>query len=241
MTPQTVGLTGCGTATAVLSGDFTTLTISNGEIAAGVDCVITFQIEGTAIGDDYPNGPTQITLDTAETDLFTGPDPIPTIDVLADPLSDLSLTKGVFTDAGLTTPVAGPVAPGTTVYYGITLTNAGPTDATGIQVTDVLPVGVTAGAVTPPMGTTYVAPVWDIPALASGANVTLAIPVTVDLAAGSPLVNFAQVTTADQPDPDSTPNNGVPNTPVEDDEASVSFDVDTLDGPTLDKAFSPLI
>lgn len=78
------------------------------------------------------------------------------------------------------------VAPGTaqrgaTVTYTLTLTNESELDATGVVVTDKLPVGVTyvtyataAGAYEPGTG------VWTVGAVAAGQSVTLTITVTVD-------------------------------------------------------------
>src|SRR5207249_2373211 len=61
--------------------------------------------------------------------------------------------------------------------------------------------------------------VWNIASLASGADATLTITATVTSAAVGGVTNTAQVTAADQYDPDSTPNNSVAS---EDDQGSAT-------------------
>ena len=60
--------------------------------------------------------------------------------------TDIAVTKGVEPPA----PVLGEV-----VTYTVTATNQGAVDATGVQVTDVLPAGIPFLAALPPPGTTY--------------------------------------------------------------------------------------
>jgi len=133
--------------------------------------------------------------------------------------ADLSLTKG----ASPSTPV-----PGATVVFTITITNSGPGDATGVQVTDQLPSGYSfvssnAAALVDSDGNamSYVqaSGLWDVGSVDVGASFALQITATVN-ATGS-YANVAQVTAADQPDPDSTPNND-DGDQSEDDEASTS-------------------
>ncbi len=110
------------------------------------------------------------------------------------PLIDLSLTK----DINDTTPHVGDV-----ITFTITVTNSGPNDATGVQVTDQLPSGYSyvsddgSGAFNSTTG------VWTIGNLADGASVTLHLRAEV-LASGN-YTNWAEVTEADQQDVDSDP------------------------------------
>lgn len=105
------------------------------------------------------------------------------------------------------------------ITYTVTLTNDGPDTATNVTVTDRLPAGLTFVSATPSVGSFDGATgVWSIPSLASGSSVTLQIVATVNTSA--PVTNTAQVTAADQDDPDSTPNNNDPN---EDDQASITI------------------
>lgn len=124
--------------------------------------------------------------------------------------SDLSLTKVV----NNATP-----AFGQNVTFTITLTNGGPDAATNMTVRDLLPASLVFVSATPSTGT-YVSGtgVWTVASLANGANATLQIVARVN-AFGS-ITNTAEVTAADQSDPDSTPNNNVA---AEDDQSSVSL------------------
>src|SRR5690606_8606809 len=92
-------------------------------------------------------------------------------------------------------------------------------------VTDLLPTGLTFVSADESVGT-YVSGtgVWTIGELDSGASATLTIVATV--ASSGSKVNTAEVTAADQADPDSTPGN---NNPDEDDQASVTVTPGAID------------
>ncbi len=98
---------------------------------------------------------------------------------------------------------------GENVTFTITVSNAGPSTATGVTVTDQLPSGFafvnSNGAYNDGTG------IWTIGSIASGASVSLDITATV-LASGT-YVNLAEVTTANEDDADSTPGNGADNNP----------------------------
>ena len=89
----------------------------------------------------------------------------------------------------------------TNVTFTVTATNNGPSNATGVQVTDLLPAGLTFVSAAPSVGTTYVSGtgLWTIGALANGASATLAITATVNTTA--PTTNTATKTAENQPDP----------------------------------------
>jgi uncharacterized repeat protein (TIGR01451 family) len=122
---------------------------------------------------------------------------------------DLSLTKTV---DNATPNVSG------NVTFTVTVSNAGPDAATGVAVLDLLPAGMTFVSSTPSQGS-YVSAtgVWTVGTIANGANATLQIVANVDSAGAK--TNLAQVSAANQPDSDSTPNNSVA---TEDDQASVT-------------------
>jgi uncharacterized repeat protein (TIGR01451 family) len=123
--------------------------------------------------------------------------------------ADLSLSKSVNNP----NPVQGQ-----NVTFTLTLINAGPSNATNVAVTDLLPAGLTFVSATPSAGTyTSGTGVWSVASLTSGASATLQIVALVSNA--GTITNTAQVTASDQPDPDSTPNN---NNAAEDDQASAS-------------------
>ena len=107
---------------------------------------------------------------------------------------------------------------GDDVVFAIALANSGPDVATGIEVEDILPAGLSyvsddgAGAYDPGTG------VWEVGSLAGGDAVTLTLTVTV--ADSGTFTNTAQVLAADQFDPDSIPDN---DDPSEDDQASAGL------------------
>ncbi|MEM1093845.1 MAG: T9SS type A sorting domain-containing protein [Bacteroidota bacterium] len=125
----------------------------------------------------------------------------------ATPLADLSVTK-VVDDA---MPIVG-----TDVTFTVTVTNDGPSDATGIEIADALPNGFDFVSATPSAGT-YTAPTWSLASLANGMSETLEIVATVTGA--GPFTNTAELVAVNEDDPDSNPNNGDLN---EDDIASAT-------------------
>ena len=69
---------------------------------------------------------------------------------------------------------------GDQITFTITLTNAGPDAATGVQVTDLLPAGLTFVSATPSQGTyDHVTGVWTVGTVSPGAPQTLTITATV--------------------------------------------------------------
>lgn len=144
-------------------------------------------------------------------------------------VEDYQLTVRKVIDLVLTKTVNNPnPVLGSEVIYEIEVTNDGPNDATNVEVTDLLPTGVSYVSDTAPGGTTY-APgtgLWVIGNLANGATLTFTITGRVD--ASGTITNYAQVSRASEFDINSTPNNG-PQTPDEDDDASVPITVALVD------------
>ena len=99
-------------------------------------------------------------------------------------------------------------ASGSNVTFTVTVLNAGPSDATGVAVTDALPGGLTFVSATPSVGG-YVPStgVWTIGNLANGASATLAITATVT--ANGTYVNTARKTAENEPDPDTSNDSAV--------------------------------
>lgn len=96
---------------------------------------------------------------------------------------------------------------GETVTFTITATNGGPSNATGVAITDALPSGLAFVSATPSQGSYDDATgLWTVGALANGAAATLDITATV-LLPGS-LTNTATRTGGDQFDPDASNNSG---------------------------------
>ncbi|MNS18345.1 hypothetical protein D3C72_500350 [compost metagenome] len=123
--------------------------------------------------------------------------------------SDLSLTKTVNNP----TPLVG-----SSVTFEIIVTNNGPNDNTGVQVTDLIPTGYTYASFTTSKGTyDPITGIWTVGNLLNANSETLQISAIVN--ATGDYLNIAEITASDFPDPNSTPNNGVP---TENDYASIS-------------------
>ncbi|WP_136466963.1 PKD domain-containing protein [Flagellimonas onchidii] len=125
-----------------------------------------------------------------------------------DDQDDVTITPSALVDLSLTKNVdnANPVV-NTNVIFTLTVANSGPSDATSIQVTDLLPSGFTY--VSDDGGGNYddTTGVWNVGAIANGGNTSLNITATVN-PTGS-YTNIAQITAQGETDSDSTPNNGV--------------------------------
>lgn len=115
--------------------------------------------------------------------------------------ADLELTKEVDTSS--------PALDGI-VEFTITVTNYGPSDATGLIVRDIIPVGLVFQDYSSSRGSYEANKLgyWTIGDLAVGQTETLKIRTKVVIT--NMIENIAQVSHVDQEDPDSTPGNGVP-------------------------------
>jgi uncharacterized repeat protein (TIGR01451 family) len=101
--------------------------------------------------------------------------------------ADLSITK---------TPAPGPYGTGLPLTYTIVVSNGGPSTATGVTVTDILPAGTTFQSATPGgacSGTTTIT--CNAGTLANGASATFTLTVTLPSSPG-PVTNTASVTAA---------------------------------------------
>jgi uncharacterized repeat protein (TIGR01451 family) len=184
---------------------------SVGALASGAQATLT--IEVTVLGP----GPFTNIAQVSASDQYD-PDSTPNNDdaseddqgfaTLAGDLADLSISKRVDNP----TPNINDV-----ITYTVELRNDGPSDATGVEVTDQIPVGLEYVSHTASQGAYTVATgLWSVGSVPAGGSATLSISARVRSFAR--LVNVAEVTSSDQPDVDSTPGNG---DPTEDDYASV--------------------
>jgi uncharacterized repeat protein (TIGR01451 family) len=114
--------------------------------------------------------------------------------------ADLVVTKTV----NITAPNAGDV-----ITYTITVANNGPDNATGVQLVDVLPAGVSFGGYTATQGTYITATgLWDLKDdLPSGAVATLTITATVNSCSGHATITNTASVTADWPNDPKPDNN----------------------------------
>jgi uncharacterized repeat protein (TIGR01451 family) len=119
--------------------------------------------------------------------------------------------------ATLTVPSAADIAVGKTVSnttpnyldyvtWTVTATNNGPDTATGVVITDILPVNLSLVSVNPSQGT-FVGGVWNVGALLNGASATLNIFTRV-ITSNAATTNIANLTALDQYDWNDTNNSG---------------------------------
>jgi uncharacterized repeat protein (TIGR01451 family) len=107
------------------------------------------------------------------------------------------------------------------VSFTLRVSNAGPDAATGVQVTDLLPAGLSFVSATPTPSTgSYDAAtgLWTVGTVAANSNASLVIVAKVT--GTDPIVNIAEISKSDQFDPNSTPGNTAAG---EDDTASVTL------------------
>ncbi len=98
---------------------------------------------------------------------------------------------------------------GDTVTYTVTATNNGSSDNTGVQITALLPSGLTYVSSSPDAGTTYTSStgVWNIGAITNGSTKTLTITATVNSnQGGNTITTTASKTASDITDPTSGNN-----------------------------------
>lgn len=152
-------------------------------------------------GNDEPNEDDQDEVTTTPTAAPT-PTPIPES-------ADLSLVKSVDNPSPTIEEE---------IVFTITVSNAGPNDATNVTVTDQLPSGYTYVSHSGDGSLDLVNQIWTIGTLSAGSTATLNVTVIVNDTGAYDAVNYtnsAQVETTDQEDPDSKPGN---NDPTEDDQ-----------------------
>ncbi|BAY24263.1 hypothetical protein NIES2100_40570 [Calothrix sp. NIES-2100] len=134
------------------------------------------------------------------------------IDKPPAPGADLSLTSTVNNSNPLL---------GNDITFSVNVNNTGPDAATGVQVTDLLPSGLTFVSATQSQGSySSSTGLWTVGTVNNGATATLTL--TARAANTGSFSNTAQVTASNQLDPDSTPGNNIAG---EDDQATVAVNV----------------
>ena len=117
-----------------------------------------------------------------------------------------AFSPSVVADLGVAKTVDNAAPPeGGTVTYTVTVTNAGPSTATVVQLGDALPAGVTFVSAIPGQGTyNGTTGDWFVGTLGVGSNATLTLQASVDAAtAGTTITNTASVTYLSQNDPNA--------------------------------------
>jgi len=129
--------------------------------------------------------------------------------------ADLSLSKTLIGNA--------PVSGGAAVWrLAVTNSASSPDTATGVIITDNLPLGVTFASASGSGTYSAANAEWNVGNLAPGQTKTIDITVVADATAGALITNTAEITASSETDPDSTVDNG---SSAEDDYASSSFTV----------------
>ncbi|MBB5639442.1 putative repeat protein (TIGR01451 family), partial [Pedobacter cryoconitis] len=164
-----------GTTYVPLTGTWTI-----GALASGASSTMTITATVNPVG-PYTNTAviTGLEIDPVPGNNTSSVTPVPL------PITDRSIVKTISN----LIPVVG-----SNVVFTLIATNNGPSDGTGITVTDLLPAGYTYVSSTPPAGTTY-APVtglWTIGNLGIGTSSTLTITATVN--STGPYINTATIT-----------------------------------------------
>ncbi|MCC7201161.1 MAG: DUF11 domain-containing protein [Nitrospirae bacterium] len=178
-----------------------TVTCNLGSIANGANATVTIVVNPTITGTIYNSA----SVSSAEYDYDKSNNTaskVPTTVNLPPvvPVADLSISKIDSPD---------PVMVGDSLLYTITVTNNGPDGATGVKVTDTLPVGVSMSSAIPSQGTCSGTDTvtCDLGSLGSGASATVLITVTPS--STGTIYNSATVTGSEN-DPDISNNTTQP-------------------------------
>jgi uncharacterized repeat protein (TIGR01451 family) len=196
-------VTSSGTGTCMTTGQVIVCGID--PLVAGATWTVTVQV-GVPLGTPSGNVTNTATVSgTGDTDLTNdSASQTTTIGELVGS-ADLTVTK--------TVDDASP-AEGDTLTYVVTVTNGGPDDATGVEITDALPAGLTFVSATASQGSYHESTgVWSVGSVAVGETAGLQIRARVDDGtAGTTLTNRALVSAVDQGDP--TPSDDDASAPV---------------------------
>ncbi len=160
-----------------------TVTCPLGTIANGVSASVQIKVTPQSAGSITNNA--SVSSDVA--------DPVPannsaSATTTVDPVADLAITKSDSPD---------PVASGQQLTYTLGISNAGPSGAAGVLVSDTLPSGVTFGSATPSQGSCSQAAgtvTCTLGTIASGASASVTINVTPS--SGGTITNQASVSAA---------------------------------------------
>jgi uncharacterized repeat protein (TIGR01451 family) len=190
--------------------------------------VITALVKDSGVYTNYAQVATsdQFDLDSTPGNNSTNEDDDASVTPNPVPVADLSLNKS----ASSMTPKVG-----STVRFTVTVTNSGPSAASGVTVSDTLSGGYTFQSANPSGAYNETTGKWTIGALSK--NISTSLVITALVKASGVYTNYAQVAASGQLDPDSTPGNG-PRTPDEDDDASVTPNPVPMADLSLSKAAS---
>jgi uncharacterized repeat protein (TIGR01451 family) len=182
-------------------------------IDPGVTVHLRYQVR---IAEPFPAGTSISNIVDVVSDQESGGD----VDVVDLVTADLSLAKTV---------TAAPTYLGEPATFRLTVSNDGPDDAEGVEVTDALPAGLTFVSATPSAAYDENTGIWSAGDIPANGSATLDIVATVDALS---VTNSAEITRSLAADPDSTPANG---STTEDDDATATVTVQPLADVSLTK------
>ena len=183
------------------------ITANLGSIAPGETATVTVEVTAQAAGKRY----TSSTLEYNEKQVVDEITTTTTVEPIPVPAADLELTQ--------TIDNLNPLV-GEQVNITLNLVNQGPGIASGIEVTNLLPEGLSFVRANAALGNyNSTTGIWNAGNIRDGVRTSLTITALVE-DAGS-ITNQAEITFTDQEDSDSTPGNG---DPIEDDFAAVTIE-----------------
>jgi uncharacterized repeat protein (TIGR01451 family) len=200
--PAGVSFTSASTTTGTVGAAGNIVTANLGTLASGASATILINVtvDDDTLGSILNNA--VVTANETELNLANNTVNEPT---LVNPLVDVSVVKSDDVD---------PVSAGSQLTYTLLVANSGPSTATGVTLTDVLPAGVsfssgstTQGSITESMGTITAT----LGTLASGESETITIVVDVAGTTSGTILNTASVTTNE---PDSNLANNTTDEPT---------------------------
>ncbi|WP_457618188.1 T9SS type B sorting domain-containing protein, partial [Lutibacter sp.] len=171
-----------------------------GDLANGATATLTIDatVDDGTVGQTITNTTSIVIADQPDPNLDNN---IGSVDIVPTAFIDLSLTKSVVDD--VVNPEVGDI-----ITFEIRVDNEGPTEATGVQVTDIIPSGYDFVNYSSSIGTyNPITGIWDIGFIEIGNTAVLLIDVVV-LDNGD-YINCAEITRANETDLDSTPGNGL--------------------------------
>ncbi|QDV70716.1 Cna protein B-type domain protein [Rosistilla carotiformis] len=203
--PSTLTIVSASASQGSVTPNGNSLSANLGNLASGATATITIVTTLAASATGTVTNTANVTSN--ETDSNTSNNQS-TISSTVTQQTDLSIVK---------TDIGDPTSPGNTIDYTLTVTNNGPSNATGVVVTDNLPAGVTfvsgsgsQGTVTNNNGVITAS----VGNLASGSTATVTIRVQVASGTTGTISNQATVT-GNEPDPVSTNNSSSTTTTVQ--------------------------
>ncbi len=202
--PAGVTFTSTSSSQGSSSNSSGTVTASLGTIAPGANATVTVVVDVDEATRTSISNTASVT--STETDSNTANNTA-TEPTTVNANVDLAVTKVDDID---------PITPGSTLQYTMVVTNNGPSQATGVTLSDTLPAGLTFVSATSTVGTATGAGnvvTGNIGTLASGASATVTVTATVDTTATGTLSNTATVT-GTETDSNSTNNSATQTTEI---------------------------